>query len=93
VRETEHTRGSDPTKYFSEFEIHNRWLACINARLRSDVLLTDKSKFGSRALSFKKVFNTWRKVLKDGENLPEAAFRESRVLVCIAPLRPLGRNR
>jgi hypothetical protein len=86
-------RGSDPTKYFSEFEIHNRWLACINARLRSDVLLTDKSKFGSRALSFKKVINTWRQVLKDGENLPEAAFRESRVLVGIAPLRPPGRNR
>ncbi|KAJ7342963.1 hypothetical protein DFH08DRAFT_703394, partial [Mycena albidolilacea] len=78
--------GSDPTKYPPEFKTHNRWLACINAQLHSDVLLTDKSKFGSQALNFKKVFNTWRKVLKDGENLLEAAFRESRVLVGIAPL-------
>jgi hypothetical protein len=81
-------RGSDPTRYFSEIEIHNRWLACINVRLRSDVLLTDKTKLGSQALNFEKVLNTWRKVLKDSENLPEAAFQESRVLVGIAPLCP-----
>ncbi|KAJ7860658.1 hypothetical protein B0H14DRAFT_3084793 [Mycena olivaceomarginata] len=76
--------GSDPTRYFSEIEIHNRWLAYV--------LLADKTKFGSWALNFKKVLNTWRKVLKDGENLPEAAFQESRVLVGIAPLCPSGRN-
>ncbi|KAJ7802283.1 hypothetical protein B0H14DRAFT_2614429 [Mycena olivaceomarginata] len=62
-------RGSDPSRYFSEYEIHNRWLACINARLRTDILLTDRKKFGNRALNFKRVTNTWKHVLKDAENL------------------------
>ncbi|KAJ7850852.1 hypothetical protein B0H13DRAFT_1585009, partial [Mycena leptocephala] len=29
-------RGSDPMRYFSEKEIHNRWLSCINQRLPID---------------------------------------------------------
>ncbi|KAJ7791594.1 hypothetical protein B0H14DRAFT_2395487 [Mycena olivaceomarginata] len=85
-------RGSDPSRYFSEYEIHNRWLACINARLRTDILLTDRKKFGNRALNFKRVTNTWKRVLKDAENLTVTKISESRVLVGIAPLRPPGRN-
>ncbi|KAJ7896365.1 hypothetical protein B0H14DRAFT_2333279, partial [Mycena olivaceomarginata] len=53
--------SSDLTIYFLEIRIHNRWLACINARLCSDILLTNGTKFGSQALNFKKVLNTWRK--------------------------------
>ncbi|KAJ7740169.1 hypothetical protein B0H14DRAFT_3609685 [Mycena olivaceomarginata] len=85
-------RGSDPTKYFTETEIHSRWLSCINSRLRSDFLLTDRKKFGTRALNFKEVLKTWKGVLKDTENLPDAKIAQSRVLVGIAPLRPPGRN-
>ncbi|KAJ7809292.1 hypothetical protein B0H14DRAFT_3090931 [Mycena olivaceomarginata] len=84
--------GSDPSRYFSEYEIHNRWLACINACLRTDILLTDRKKFGNRALNFKRVLNTWRCVLKDAENLADTKISESRVLVGIAPLRPPGWN-
>jgi hypothetical protein len=85
-------RGSDPSQYFSEYEIHNRWLACINARLRTDILLTDRKKFGNRALNFERVINTWKRVLKDAENLTDTKISESRVLVGMAPLRPPGRN-
>ena len=85
-------RGSDPSKYFTKYEIHNRWLACINAHLHLDILLTDKKKFGHWALNLKRVMNTWRRVLKDAENLSDTRIRESRVLVGITPLRPLGRN-
>ncbi|KAJ7806638.1 hypothetical protein B0H14DRAFT_3767615 [Mycena olivaceomarginata] len=81
-------RGSDPAKYFSEAEIHNRWLACINARLRSDIILTDRNKFGNRALNFKEVLNTWKGVIVDAQNLPVTKIGQSRVLVDIAPLRP-----
>jgi hypothetical protein len=85
-------RGSDPSRYFSEYEIHNRWLACINARLRTDILLTDRKKFGNQALNFKRVINTWKHILKDAENLAGTKISESRVLVGIAPLCPPGRN-
>ncbi|KAJ7309941.1 hypothetical protein DFH08DRAFT_719139, partial [Mycena albidolilacea] len=51
-------RGSDPSRYFSEAEIHNKWLACINSRLRSDIILTDQKKFGNQALNFKIVCST-----------------------------------
>ncbi|KAJ7803829.1 ribonuclease H-like protein, partial [Mycena leptocephala] len=80
-------RGSDPTKYFSEKELHNRWLSCINQRLRLDILLTDRRKFGNRASNFKLVLNTWKRVIKDAENLQDIQILQSRVLVGIDPLR------
>jgi hypothetical protein len=80
-------RGSDPTKYFSEREIHNRWLSCINQRLRIDLLLTDRRKFGNRASNFKLILSTWKRVIKDAENLQDIQILQSRVLVGIDPLR------
>ncbi|KAJ7910752.1 hypothetical protein B0H13DRAFT_1615331, partial [Mycena leptocephala] len=80
-------RGSDPTKYFSEKELHNRWLSCINQRLRLDILLTDRRKFGNRASNFKLVLNTWKRIIKDAENLQDIQILQSRVLVGIDPLR------
>ncbi|KAJ7626948.1 hypothetical protein FB45DRAFT_1059828 [Roridomyces roridus] len=85
--------GSNPEKYPSEHEVHNKWLACINERLRSDFILTDKLKFENRALNLKMVLNTWKNVLDGDTNLPAVSLRESRLLVGIAPLRPPGRNR
>ncbi|KAJ7077992.1 hypothetical protein B0H15DRAFT_760568, partial [Mycena belliarum] len=55
-------RGNDPEKATSEaelLELHNKWLHCINARLKSDALLTDTKKYGSRALKLKTVLRTW----------------------------------
>ncbi|KAJ7688651.1 hypothetical protein B0H14DRAFT_3101159 [Mycena olivaceomarginata] len=92
ISETAHLIWNDPAKYFSEAEIHNRWLACINARLQSDIILTDRNKFGNRALNFKEVFNTWKGVILDAQNLPVTKIGQSRVLVGIAPLRLPGRN-
>ncbi|KAJ7831750.1 hypothetical protein B0H13DRAFT_1654551 [Mycena leptocephala] len=80
-------RGSDPTRYFSEKEIHNRWLSCINQRLRIDLLLTDRHKYGNRASDFKLVLSTWKHVLMDAENLQDTQILQSRVLVGIDPLR------
>ncbi|KAJ7325763.1 hypothetical protein DFH08DRAFT_711140 [Mycena albidolilacea] len=86
IRVIEH--GSDPLRYFSEAEIHNKWLATINSRLRSDIILTDRKKFGNRAMNFKVVCNTWNGVLQDDENLTGTKIGQSRVLVGIAPLCP-----
>ncbi|KAJ6571139.1 hypothetical protein B0H19DRAFT_1218947 [Mycena capillaripes] len=85
-------RGSDPSKYFSEAELHNKWLHCINSRLRIEILLTDSKKFGSRTLNLKRVKDTWKGVIKDVENLMDTEIRQSGFLVGIAPLRPPGRN-
>jgi hypothetical protein len=79
-------------RYFSEAKIHNKWLACINSRLRSDIILTDRKKFGNWALNFKVVCSTWNGVLKDNENLTGTKIGQSRVLVGIAPLCPPGQN-
>ncbi|KAJ7792967.1 hypothetical protein B0H14DRAFT_3094075 [Mycena olivaceomarginata] len=71
--------GSDPSRYFSEAEIQNKWLACINSRLRSDIILTDRKKVGNRALNFKMVCSTWNGVLKDNKNLTGTKIGQSRV--------------
>ncbi|KAJ7717279.1 hypothetical protein B0H16DRAFT_1338179 [Mycena metata] len=80
-------RGSDPNRYFSEPEIHNKWLYCINTRLKTDALLTDTRKYDKRALKIRTVQDTWNGVLKDPENLPEIWVRQSGFLVGIPPLQ------
>jgi ribonuclease HI len=55
----------------TETEIHNRWVAFINKRLKIGQLLTDKSRYGNRALDIKTVLKTRDGVLMDNENLPE----------------------
>ncbi|KAJ7136376.1 ribonuclease H-like protein [Mycena crocata] len=83
-------RGNDPALYHTEAELHNKWLFCINTRLKHDALLTDSRKFGRRALDIKKVQNTWKGVLKDPENLPDIWVRQSGFLVGIPPFCPSG---
>ncbi|KAJ7860650.1 hypothetical protein B0H13DRAFT_2237362 [Mycena leptocephala] len=77
----------------SESEIHNRWVACINKRLKIDRLLTDRSRYGSRAMDTKTVLKTWDGVLMDNQNLPDNWIWQSGVLVGIGKFRPPGRNR
>ncbi|KAJ7927946.1 ribonuclease H-like protein [Mycena leptocephala] len=72
-------RGNDPSKYFTKTELQNKWLHCINSRLRSDALLTDTKKYGNRALKIRKVMDTWRGVVKDPKNLSDTSIRQSRV--------------
>jgi ribonuclease HI len=83
----------NPEKYHSETEIHNRWLAMINNRLSMDCLMTNKRRYGRKALKPKDVMLTWNGVLMDQENLPDNWLWQSGVLVGIRPKRPPGRNR
>jgi ribonuclease HI len=87
------TNGSDPEKFPSEQEIHNKWLFRINHRLRMDQLMANSFKFEKQALNYKTVESTWKSVLMDTEKLSEHWIWQSGVLVGILPLRPPGRNR
>ncbi|KAJ6554635.1 hypothetical protein B0H19DRAFT_1210904 [Mycena capillaripes] len=46
-------------KFQSIEQIHNRWVATLNKRLKIDQLLTDRSRYGSRALDIKTMLKTW----------------------------------
>ena len=61
-------------------------------RLKIDRLLTDISRYGTRALNIKKVLKTWDSVLMDNENLPEDWSWQSGVLVGIGKFRLTGWN-
>ncbi|KAJ7127522.1 ribonuclease H-like protein [Mycena crocata] len=77
----------------SDIGIHNKWVMCMNKRLRMDQLLTDISRYGTRATSIECVLQTWDGVLMDNQNLPENWIWQSGVLVGMGMLRPPGRNR
>jgi hypothetical protein len=51
--------------------IHNRWVSCMNMQLKIDQLLTDRLRYGNRALDIRKVLHTWDRVLMDNKNLPD----------------------
>ncbi|KAJ7150022.1 hypothetical protein C8R43DRAFT_887574 [Mycena crocata] len=55
----------------SNNEIHNRWLRGINNRLRIDCALTNEMKYGKKFLKKDVVLNTWCKVLKEEDKLPQ----------------------
>ncbi|KAJ6541496.1 hypothetical protein B0H19DRAFT_1212769 [Mycena capillaripes] len=80
-------------KIISIEQIHNRWVAALNKRLKIDQLLTDRSRYGSRALDIKTVLKTCDGVLMDNRNLPENWIWQSGVLVGIGKFCPPGRNR
>ncbi|KAJ7138537.1 hypothetical protein C8R43DRAFT_1089353 [Mycena crocata] len=67
----------------SNNEIHNRWLRGINNRLRIDCALTNEMKYGKKSLRNDVVLNTWSKVLKEEDKLPQDWTRETGVLVGI----------
>ena len=80
----------DPEKYHTETEVHNKWLAMINNRLSMDCLMTDRRRYGKKALKSKDVLLTWSGVLMDQENLPDNWLWQSGVLVGIRSKRPPG---
>jgi ribonuclease HI len=67
----------------SSREIHNRWLKSINNRLNLDCALTNGVKYGKKAIKKELVQKTWRRVLKNEENLPKNWTWETGVLVGI----------
>jgi len=50
-------------------KIQNRWLKVINNRLAIDCAMTDKLKYGKKALKLSLVKGTWKKTLKDEHTL------------------------
>jgi hypothetical protein len=65
-----------------ETEIHNRWLAIINARLSLDKSSTSQ-KYGKKATKQQIVLSTWEKLLKDERDLPRNWLKTPGVLVGI----------
>ncbi|KAJ7640931.1 hypothetical protein B0H17DRAFT_960186 [Mycena rosella] len=63
--------------------IHNRWLKLINNRLGLDRAMTNEHKYGKKAVKKNLVLKTWRKVLKNEDDLPKDWTRETEVLVGI----------
>ncbi|KIY52034.1 hypothetical protein FISHEDRAFT_35985 [Fistulina hepatica ATCC 64428] len=81
-------------KWHSNVEIHNRWLTGINNRLALDRVMTNRLKYGRKALDPKKILKTWGGTLKKEKNLPDDWIVGPEVLVDIsAKKRPRGRNR
>ena len=78
-------REDNPDDHHSTKEIHNRWLATINKRLRLDCLLTDKRRYGKKATKASKVIQTWSGILYEEQNLPSDWHRQAGVLVGIKP--------
>jgi len=77
------THDADPEKVITKKEARERWLHAINKRLKFDCLMTDKRKYGKKALRPTLVDKTWWQVLKNKEDLPEDWIREYGVLVGI----------
>jgi ribonuclease HI len=65
----------------SSAKIRNRWLKTINNRLAIDCAMTDKLKYGKKALKASLVKGTWRKTLKDERTLAKDWHKAGGVLV------------
>ncbi|KII84387.1 hypothetical protein PLICRDRAFT_74436, partial [Plicaturopsis crispa FD-325 SS-3] len=74
------SREDDPQQYHSKAEIHNRWLHAINTRLTLDRAMTDRKKYGNKALPSQMVLNTWSGTLMNEDALPDDWIRQTGVL-------------
>jgi hypothetical protein len=63
--------GDNPELQHTTQEIQNRWLQIINGRLTLERLLTDKRRYGKKALSVQTVIKTWDGVLLDRTSLQD----------------------
>ena len=86
-------RQEDKEKLHTDAKIVSRWLAVINMRLKFDCLMSDKRRYGCKAIDPEIVRKTWDRVLQDEQGLPDNWVYESGVLVGMRAERPLGRNR
>ena len=86
-------REEDREKLHTVAEIVSRWLAAINLRLKFDCLMTDRTRYGRKAIDSELVRKTWDGVLHDEQGLPENWVSQSGVLVGMRAERPPGRNR
>lgn len=85
-------RGEDPQRVHTKAEIAGRWLSMVNTRLKLDCLMTNKARYGCKALNPVMVKQTWNNVLHDERGLPDNWISESGVLVGMRMVRPPGCN-
>jgi ribonuclease HI len=76
-------RESDPERLHTTVEIRRRWLLAINNWLRYDCLLTNKLRYGRKALRISTVHKTWSGTLRDEAHMPDNWHNLSEVLVGI----------
>ncbi|PPR01163.1 hypothetical protein CVT26_016030 [Gymnopilus dilepis] len=81
--------GSDPSKIRTAEQVRTMWVNTINRRLRFDCLMTDRFRYGNKALRRSLVEKTWWGVLRDQESLQDDWITTTKVLVGIGT-RPLG---
>ncbi|KAJ6469854.1 hypothetical protein C8R45DRAFT_837039, partial [Mycena sanguinolenta] len=67
-------------------EIHNRWVAALNLRLKRDQLFTNKIHFGRLAINRKTVLHTWSGIIWDEDSLQDDWIQSDQVLVGIRPI-------
>ncbi|KZV95713.1 hypothetical protein EXIGLDRAFT_610125 [Exidia glandulosa HHB12029] len=77
----------------SREEITGRWQMAINARVSHDRHLTNKRRYGRKALDEDLVLKTWDGLLELPENVPANWIRHPGVLVGRGTTRPRGRER
>lgn len=86
-------KDADPDRALTEVEIQRTWLYVINERLKLDCLMTDRMRYGRKALRSSQVKLTWEPTL-DGRVAEDTNwYRNTGVLVGIGVERPPGRNR
>jgi uncharacterized membrane-anchored protein YjiN (DUF445 family) len=68
-------------KNITQRQKYNRWVATINSRLSLDKLMTNRKKYGKKALKERAVIQTWTGTLYDEKNLLDNWIQQSGVLV------------
>ncbi|KAJ6506684.1 hypothetical protein C8R45DRAFT_1050932 [Mycena sanguinolenta] len=81
-----HQRRFENKQDITSAEIHNRWVAAINLRLKRDQLFTNKIHFGRLAINRKIILHTWSGILWDEDSLLDDWIQSDRVLVGIRPI-------
>jgi ribonuclease HI len=81
---------TNPGTTLTVVNIHNHWLKSVNSALQRDRILTDKIEFGLFALRKQMVLNTWNRLLRDEDSLPDDWTLTEGVLVGIWPMNGIG---
>ena len=77
----------------TELEVRASWIKNLNRRLQLERLMTDKLRYGQKALKPKLVEKTWWGVLRDQEFLQDDWLRMGTGALVGIGDRPPGRNR
>ena len=83
-----------PERAITDQEATNALAFTLNGRLSDDRLLTNRKRYGKKALTPAMVLSTWSGTLRDEDHLPmDWLYGQSGVLVGMTPRRLNGQNR